>query len=71
MSDRSKVVLLFWIIYVISDLFLLFFRVRLFIDTLWSPTGKGMASWLSFLMSYCEVVTFRLVSRVRCGARLY
>ena len=24
--------------------------------------------WLSFVMSYCEVVTITLVSRVRCGA---
>ena len=33
-------VLLFWIILVISVLFLLCFRARLFIDDLWSPTGK-------------------------------
>ena len=40
----------------------------LFIDALWSPAGKGLTSWLSFVMSYCEVVTFPLVSWVRCGA---
>ena len=31
-------------IYVISVLFLLCFRVRLFIDALWSPAGKGLTS---------------------------
>ena len=46
---------------------LLCFRVRLFIDALWSPAGKGLTSWLSFVMSSCEVVTFPLVSWVRCG----
>ena len=35
------------------------FRARLFIDALWSPAGKGLASWLSFVMSNnCEFVTF-------------
>ena len=32
--------------------------VRLSINALWSPAGKGLTSWLSFVMSYCEVVTF-------------
>ena len=44
------------------------FRLRLFIDALWSPAGKGLTSWLSFVMSICEAVTFPLVSLVRCGA---
>ena len=44
------------------------FRARAFIDALWSPAGKGLISWLSFVVSYCEVVTFPLVSWVRCGA---
>ena len=30
----------------------------LFIDALWSPAGKGLASWLSFVMSNCVFVTF-------------
>ena len=34
---------------------------------LWSPTGKGLTSWLSFAVSNCEFVTFPLVSSVRCG----
>ena len=52
-------------------LVLLCFRARLFVDALWSPAGKGLASWLSFVMSNCGVVTFPIVSWVRCGACLY
>ena len=51
--------------------FLLCFHASLFTDTLWSPAEKGLTSWLSFVMSNCEVVTFPLVSWVRCGAWLY
>ena len=46
-------------------------HARLFVDALWSPAGKGLASWLSFLMSNYDVVTFPLVSWVRCGVWLY
>ena len=66
-----KAARLLWIIYVISVWFLLCFRARLFIYAMSSPTGKGLASWLSFVMSNCIVVTFPLVSWVRCGAQLY
>ena len=52
-TDRSKAMLLLWIIYVISVLFLLCFRACVFIDALWSPAGKGLPSWLSFVMSDC------------------
>ena len=34
---------------------------------LWSPAGKELTSWLSFVVSNCEFVTFPLVSWVRCG----
>ena len=34
---------------------------------LWSHAGKGLTSWLSFVVSNCEFVTFPLVSWVRCG----
>ena len=44
---------------------------RLFICALWSPAGKGLTSWLSVVVSYCESVTFLLVSWVRCGSWLY
>ena len=29
---------------------------------LWSPARKGLTSWLSFVVSNCEFVTFLLVS---------
>ena len=48
------------------DLLLFFFSVlcllclcaRLFICALWSPAGKGLTSWLSYVVSNCEFVTF-------------
>ena len=40
---------------------------HLLICALWSPVGKGLASWLSIVLSSCEFVTFPLVSWVRCG----
>ena len=49
-------------------LVLLCFHARLFVDALWSPAGKGLTSWLSFVMSTCDVVTFPFVSWVRCEA---
>ena len=51
--------------------FLFYFRACLFINALWSPAGKRLTSWLLFVMSNCEVVTFPLVSWARCGAWLY
>ena len=64
-TDHSKVVLLLWIMHVISVLCLLCFPARLFIAALWSPAGKGLTSWLKFVISNCEFVTFPLVSWVR------
>ena len=40
---------------------------RLFIFALCSPAGKGLTSWLSFVVSNCESVTFPLVSWFGCG----
>ena len=40
---------------------LLCFHLHLFFAALWSPAGKGLSSWLAFVMSYCEFVTFPLV----------
>ena len=34
------------------------FRARLFIDALWPLAGKGLNSWLSFVMSNGEVFLF-------------
>ena len=50
--------LLLRIIYVISVLCLLCFHSRLFIDALLSPAGKGLTSWLSFVMSNYVFVPF-------------
>ena len=46
-----------------SVLCLLCLCVLLFICALWSPAGKGLTSWLSFVVSNCEFVTFPLVSQ--------
>ena len=54
-----------------SVLWLLCLCACLFICALWSPAGKGLISWLSFVMSNCGFVTFPLVSWVRCGTCLY
>ena len=48
-------------------LVLLCFRARLFVNALWSPAGKGLTSWLLFVITDYDVVTFPLVSWVRCG----
>ena len=44
------------------------FRVRLYIDALWSPAGKWLTSRLSFVMYNCEVVTFPLVFYSQSGS---
>ena len=66
-TDRYKAVLLLWIFYDLSVMPLLCLCARLFICALWSPAGKGLTSWLSFVVSNYEFVTFPLVSWVRCG----
>ena len=38
-----------------SVLCLLCICMRLFICALWSPAGKGLSSWLSFVVSSCEL----------------
>ena len=48
-------------------LWLLCLYARLFVCALWSPAGKGLTSWLSFVVSNCEFVTIPLLSLVRCG----
>ena len=45
-----------------SVLCLLCLCAHLFICDLWSPAGKELTSWLSFVVSNCEFVTFPLVS---------
>ena len=46
-----------------SALCLLCLCARLFICALWSPAGKGLTSWLLFVVSYCQFVTLRLDPR--------
>ena len=43
------------------------FCARLFICALWSSAGKGLASWLSLVVSTVSF-TFPLASWVRCGS---
>ena len=50
-TDRSKAVLLLRIFYVLFCLVFAMFCARLFICALWSPAGKGLTSWLSFVVS--------------------
>ena len=61
-TDRSKSVLLLWIFYVFFCVCYAF-CARLFICALCSPAGKGLTSWLSFVVSNCEFVTFPCVVR--------
>ena len=70
-TDRSKAVFLLWVFYVFSVLCLLCLCECLFTCALWSPAGKGLTSWLSFVVSNCKFVTFPLVSWVRCGTWLF
>ena len=56
-TDPSKAVPLF--VDHMCYLCLLFVMLsRLFIAAWWSPAGKGLASWLSFVMFNCVFVTF-------------
>ena len=63
-TDHSKVDLLLWIFYVFSVLCLLCLCKRLFICALWSPAGKELISWLSFVVFY---VDFPLLSWFKFG----
>ena len=47
-----------------SVLCLLCLCARRFICAFRSPAGKGLTSWLSFVVSNCDFVTFALVSWV-------
>ena len=64
-TDRCKAALLLWVIHVISVVCLFCFHARRFIDALWLPAGKGLTSWLSFVMSNCVFVTsIRILGQV-------
>ena len=40
---------------------------RLFIAALWSPAGKGLTSWLLFVVLNCVLSFSHVVSWIRCG----
>ena len=40
---------------------------RLFIAALWSPEGKGLTSWLLFVMFIVVLLLSHLLSCDRCG----
>ena len=67
-ADRSREVFLLWTICVISIIFLLCFRARLFIDALWSPAGKGLTSWLSFVSLITKLSLFHWYLGIGFGA---
>ena len=41
---------------------------RLCIAALWSPAGKGLTSWLLFVMFNCILSLSHVVCWVKCGA---
>ena len=42
--------------------------LRLFIAVLWSPAGRGLTSWLLFVMFNCVLLSLsHVVSWVMCG----
>ena len=45
---------------IFSVLCLICLCARLFMCALWSPAGKGLTSWLSFVVSNCEFVTLSI-----------
>ena len=42
-------------------------HLRLFIAAVWSPAGKGLTSWLLFVMFIVVLLLSHVVSWVRCG----
>ena len=54
---------LLWLVYVMLS--------RLFIAALWSPEGKGLTSWLLFVMLIVILLLSHLVSWDMCGTWLY
>ena len=69
-TDRSKAVLLLWNIFVIYVLFVM--PSCLFITALWSPAGKGLASWLTCIWSSLVVLSLtHVMSWLRCGSWLH
>ena len=55
-TECSKAVLIVDHLCYLCLVFVMLSRVS--IAALWSPAGKGLTSWLSFVMFYCVFVTF-------------
>ena len=64
--DRSKTVLLLWIICVLCVLCFSCISC-LFIAALWSPAGNGLTSWLLLVMFIVFLLGSHMVSWFRCG----
>ena len=47
--------------------FVFLMLLRLFIAALWSPAGKGLTSWLLFVMFIVFLLLSHAVSWVRCA----
>ena len=58
LNDRSKAVFFCGSFMFLSVLCLLGLCKRVFICALWSPAGKGLTSWVSFVVSYCDFFHF-------------
>ena len=59
-ADHSGAVLILWIICVV-------YVSCLFIAALWSPEGRGLTSWLLFVMFVVILLLIHLVSWDMCG----
>ena len=66
-TDRSKAVLLLWIFYVFVPSCVCYVFLCVCLYVLCGHLLGGLTSWLSFVVSNCEFVTFPLVSWVRFG----
>ena len=67
-TDRSKTVLLLWILFVICVLCLSVILPCLFLSALWSPAEKGLTSWLYCMLCFLGRLSLsHMVSWVGCG----
>ena len=66
LTERSKGGLLLWIISVICVSYLSVILSCLSIASLWSPTGKGLTSWLSCMWCFLCFCHFT-IQRPRSG----
>ena len=65
-TDCSKTVLLFMIIFVICVLCVSVILSCLFLASFWSPAGKGLSSWLLYVMFFVFLSLSHMVTWDRC-----